>query len=442
MRKNTKILAFILCAALLSAFLPLTVSAASDVVASGKCGENVNWTLDKDGVLTLSGTGDTYDYHYEFEDDDEYGPEEESDCPFFEKKHLAKRIAIGDGVTAIGSGLFAGCWSAQSVEIPDSVTRIGDRAFCNCFYHLDVDSLPDSIRTIGDEAFRSCYALDIDGIPDGVRKIGAGAFLNCISLDDIVLPSSVTELGANAFPRKTVILYTGSEAQWSALTAELEDAGEIVAVCGYVPGDPVPAVVVAQGACGGSVEWTYYNDGLLEISGTGKMYDYNCYYDEDEGDRTFNQPYAAYLPDVRRIEVRSGVTGIGKDAFYFSNAEEIVIEEGVETIGNCAFACCEKLKTISFPASLKTVGFDLFCYTYVADVYYGGSETEWNALINDKGLFSDIWYVEHPVTMHFGAEDAPEESDGQTNGIAQFFRRIADFFKRILDFFKGLFGKK
>ena len=47
----------------------ISVSAAS-TSTSGKCGDNVSWTL-KDGVLTISGTGDMYYYnnydHYTYE---------------------------------------------------------------------------------------------------------------------------------------------------------------------------------------------------------------------------------------------------------------------------------------------------------------------------------------------------------------------------------------
>lgn len=59
MKKRGLSLLLALCM-LLSVFsaLPITASAAS----SGQCGDNVYWTLDDNGTLTISGTGDMWDW--------------------------------------------------------------------------------------------------------------------------------------------------------------------------------------------------------------------------------------------------------------------------------------------------------------------------------------------------------------------------------------------
>ena len=46
-------------------FLPALAFAAWEV-SGGSCGENVTWSLDSDGVLTISGEGDMYDYSPEY----------------------------------------------------------------------------------------------------------------------------------------------------------------------------------------------------------------------------------------------------------------------------------------------------------------------------------------------------------------------------------------
>lgn len=38
------------------------ITADAAIVASGKCGENVDWSLDSDGTLTISGWGEIYTY--------------------------------------------------------------------------------------------------------------------------------------------------------------------------------------------------------------------------------------------------------------------------------------------------------------------------------------------------------------------------------------------
>ena len=56
-----KIVSVLLCALLLASLLP--VSAFADTIADGTCGENLTWTLDGDGTLTISGTGKMKDYY-------------------------------------------------------------------------------------------------------------------------------------------------------------------------------------------------------------------------------------------------------------------------------------------------------------------------------------------------------------------------------------------
>ena len=94
---------------------------ATGVVASGTCGaegdgSNLTWTLDSEGVLTISGSGGMHGY----------GP---SDAPWHGR---VKSAVIADGVTNIGSSAFDDCKSLASVTIPDSVTRIGNEFFTGC----------------------------------------------------------------------------------------------------------------------------------------------------------------------------------------------------------------------------------------------------------------------------------------------------------------------
>lgn len=60
-----RIVSFILAALLICTLLPTSVFAA-DIVASGTCGaqgDNLAWSLDSDGTLTISGTGEMHDYY-------------------------------------------------------------------------------------------------------------------------------------------------------------------------------------------------------------------------------------------------------------------------------------------------------------------------------------------------------------------------------------------
>lgn len=54
---------FTLCLVLLILFsaMPVQTSAAK-VLYSGTCGKNVKWSLDSDGIMTISGSGAMTDY--------------------------------------------------------------------------------------------------------------------------------------------------------------------------------------------------------------------------------------------------------------------------------------------------------------------------------------------------------------------------------------------
>ena len=164
------------------------VTASAETATSGKCGENVSWSLDSKGVLTISGTGEMYDY-YDYEDEER--------SPFSGNDNI-KSVVIKNGVTSIGSSAFYDCTSLKSVSIPDSVTSIGDCAFENCSSLASI-TIPDSVTSIENSAFSDCTSLASITIPNSVTSIGYRAFLCCTSLKSITIPDSVTSIGEDAF---------------------------------------------------------------------------------------------------------------------------------------------------------------------------------------------------------------------------------------------------
>ncbi len=122
MRKWTA--AFLLALALVLALGCLTGVSAADIVDSGYCGgegdgTNLTWTLDSDGVLTISGTGAMAEYLY-------YS---DSNAPWYSHSADIVRAEIGSGVTSIGWWAFYECRSLTSVTIPECVTYIGTDTF-------------------------------------------------------------------------------------------------------------------------------------------------------------------------------------------------------------------------------------------------------------------------------------------------------------------------
>ncbi len=160
---------------------------AASIVDQGVCsadGGSVTWTLDSDGTLTISGTGETSNYS-------------SFDTPFGNKTNI-KKVVIESGVTRIGDSLLLGCSNLSEVSIPNSVTSIGDGAFYKCTSLTNI-TIPNSVTSIGLRTFFGCTSLTNITIPNSVTSIGTDAFRICTSLTSITIPNSVTSIGAGAF---------------------------------------------------------------------------------------------------------------------------------------------------------------------------------------------------------------------------------------------------
>ena len=166
---------------------PFTASAAesrteSVGAKSGTTGD-CTWTLDDEGVLTISGNGDMENYPHG------------SVSPWGQE---ITEVVIQNGVTSIGVWAFALRYCLTNVTIPDSVTSIGFGAFVNC-NSLSSVTIPDSVTRIEQSAFIYCTSLTSITIPDSVTSIGDYSFRGCTSLTSVIIPDSVTSIGEEAF---------------------------------------------------------------------------------------------------------------------------------------------------------------------------------------------------------------------------------------------------
>lgn len=124
---------------------------AAEVVQSGTFGAdgtNLTWTLDADGVLTISGSGAM----------DDFDSITTRKAPFYPYRSSIKKVVIEKGVTSIGEWTFYEHEALESVTIPDSVKSIGYAAFHNCTALKSV-GLPRAMTSIEGEAFNMCYSL-------------------------------------------------------------------------------------------------------------------------------------------------------------------------------------------------------------------------------------------------------------------------------------------
>ena len=322
--------ALALLALLAAACCLLTFSAAAEsaVVESGACGENLTWTLDAAGTLTVSGTGAM------------------NRAPWYSNCDSIKAVVIESGVTTIGDRAFSGCSSLNSITIPESVTAIGEYAFAWCS-SLSSITLPESVTTIGDRAFDGCSRLtdvsitDLDAwcrIDFGNGSAtpmcnGGNLLLNGQRIVSVAVPEGVTEVKANTF-------YGFKDLIQVTLPEGVTTIGDgAFSGCDSLTGITIPKSVTTIG------EDAFF--GCSSLTGITIPKSVTTI-----GDRAFYR-----CSSLTGITIPKSVTAIGEEAFDgCTGLSSITIPEGVTTIGEYAFYRCSSLSSITLPEGVTTIG--------------------------------------------------------------------------------------
>ena len=172
-----------------------------DVIQEGTYGDNVHWYLGADGTLAVTGEGEIVDVADMSSDS----------TPWYAYQAQIRKIAIGDGITRIGKGTFAGMGYVKEVTMADSVKEIGESAFSG-FMPRTADpgvqrtvTLSQSLEKIDDYAFTESNLVAVE-IPDSVREIGYAAFRRCYDLKSVTIGenSKLESIGNLAFEDSTL----------------------------------------------------------------------------------------------------------------------------------------------------------------------------------------------------------------------------------------------
>ena len=294
-------------------------------------------------------------------------------------------FASGSQLVGIGENAFSNCSGLTGITIPSSVETIENNAFSNCFDLATVTfadgsklasigdgafersaiqtiTIPSSVTAIGDEAFVSCGSLATVSFASGSKlaSIGKEAFYNC-GLTEITIPSSVTNISKEAFRNCSslaTVTFAGSL---------LDSIGEAAFAQTAVQSIEIPSSIISIGK-----DAFYYCNNLATVTFAGSLL-------ASIGESAFTRCAltAITIPSsvttigkeafngcslqTISFAVNSKLSSIGENAFCENNLTEVNIPNGVTTIGNEAFIRCSSLQKAIIPASVTTMGANVFC---------------------------------------------------------------------------------
>ena len=408
--------------------LTLLPAAFADSSTSGACGDNLTWTLDGDGTLTISGTGKMWDSDY-------YN---DYDVPWADFLASIEKVVISKGVTSIGNEAFKWCERLTNVTIPDSITSIGNSAFYDCSSLTSV-TIPDSVTSIGEWAFYGCSSLTSVTIPHGVTSIGGAAFWGCSSLTSVTIPDSVTSIGEWAFSDcSSLTSVTIPDSVTSIGDSAFSGCSSLTSV---TIGNGITSINDSFSGCVSLKSFTVSESNSAYSSKDGVLFNKNktklVAYPAGKTNTSYTIPNSVseikewafsdcsdltnvtipnsvskisygtfwgcssltsvtiptsvksidgyafeYCSSLTSVTIPNSVTSIGEWAFSdCSSLTSITIPNSVSKISYGTFECCENLKSVTIPTSVKSIDGRAFsgCDS-LSDIYYKGTASQWKAV--------------------------------------------------------------
>ncbi|MBQ8292965.1 MAG: leucine-rich repeat domain-containing protein [Bacilli bacterium] len=254
---------------------------------------------------------------------------------------------VPEGVVSIVSGAFKNRVGLTSISIPSTVTDIASDAFIGCtnILLIKVSEANEKYYSVDNtliikESQKVFLGCKNSKLPEGVVTIGSGAFSGCTSLTKVELPSTVTTVERGAFTGCVMV----NKLVISKNLVEITGAFEGFTNLANITIDPENPKYEVKDGCivekGGKVLVLSNKDALIP-----------------EGIEIIGEGAFAGNILLTTITIPETVTVIGNRAFAdCKNLKTIELSKSVTTIGDEAFAGCEKFEKIIIPDNVVSLG--------------------------------------------------------------------------------------
>ena len=239
-------------------------------------------------------------------------------------------LVIDDSVKVIGVEAFKDS-KVTEIKLPAGLTLISTSAFENTL--LKTISIPSSVEIISDSAFAYNNNLKEALIPDSVKSIGAKAF-NGTRLTQINIPSSIDKVQSCAFAN--IDFGDGSRTLF------------------------IPSSIKSIEGC------AFWNSGITSVSIPNSV-TYLAGFSRNKLSTVVIPSSVATIGTnafsknpLINVEIPSSVTSIEEWAFQNTFLTDVVIPTSVRVIKDGAFASNLRLKSISIPDKLESLGKNVF----------------------------------------------------------------------------------
>lgn len=310
-------------------------------------------------------------------------------------------VTLPAGLTSLGAGAFQGCSNLVTLGLQGQFTSIPDNCFESC--PLPTIEIPSTVTTIGKRAFYGNRATSLT-IPANVTSISAeglsGWGLSELSISDSDTPitfavdafpaipslyigrdwtvTNTTEKSKTPFGKVSWLTFgenVTSIPEYAFYEAPLESvefASGIATIgkyafdkCTNLKNLTIPSTVASfdVSSLPESVKTLRIEDGEnpLQISGNSIL----NYFGERVTDLYMGRDWTTLLfPAVERVEFGPSVTKINDNSFKGAPLSEPIFHEGLQTIGESAFASCRNLAGVKLPQTLISIGKSAFYATY------------------------------------------------------------------------------